>query len=51
MNKILDNFSLAEDKFMPQMDLRQKNKERIRKKKQTRDSRYIYQNDLDKVCF
>ena len=33
MNKILNNFSLAEDKFMPQMDLRQKNKERIRKKK------------------
>ena len=28
-----------------------KNKERIQKFKETRDSRYIYQNKLDKVCF
>ena len=29
----------------------QKNKERIQKFKETEDSRYIYQNKLDKACF
>ena len=28
-----------------------KNKERIQKFKETGDSRYIYRNELDKVCF
>ena len=54
MNKIVNNFLLAGDKFMPQMHLRQpgfiysscgpftKNKERIQKIKETRDSRYVY---------
>ena len=28
-----------------------KNKERIQKFKETGDLRYIYQNELDKVCF
>ena len=28
-----------------------KNKERIQKFKETRGSRYIYQNELDKACF
>ena len=28
-----------------------KNKERIKKNKQTGDPRYIYQNELDKACF
>ena len=28
-----------------------KNKERIQEFKETRDSRYIYQNELDKACF
>ena len=28
-----------------------KNKERIEKFKETRDLRYIYQNELDKACF
>ena len=28
-----------------------KKKERIQKIKETRDSRYIYQNELDKACF
>ena len=63
MNEIVNKFLLAGDKFMPEMHLRQpgftysacgsftKNKERIRKFKETRDSRYIYQNKLDKVCF
>ena len=48
---------------MPEMYLRQpgftystcgqftKNKERIKKIKETGDSRYIYQNELDKACF
>ena len=48
---------------MPEMHLRwpgftynacgsfKKNKERIQKFKETQDSRYIYQNELDKACF
>ena len=28
-----------------------KNKDRIQKFKETKDSRYIYQNEPDKVCF
>ena len=58
MNAITNKFLLVEDKFMPEMHLRQpgftysacgsftSNKERIKK-----DSRYIYQNELDKACF
>ena len=54
---------LAGDKFMPEMHLMQpgftysvcgpftKNKEKIQKFKETGDSRYIYQNELEKVCF
>ena len=33
------------------MDHLQKHKERIHKFKETRHSRYIYQNELDKACF
>ena len=63
MNKIINKFLLAEDKFMPEMHLRQpgftysacgtftKNKERIQKFTETKDSRYIYQNELNKACF
>ena len=63
MNEIVNKFSLAGDKFMPEMHLRQpgftctacgpftKNKEQIQKFKETGDLRYIYQNELDKVCF
>ena len=59
INKLL----LAGDKFNPEMLLRQpgftysacglftKNKERIKTFKETGDSRYIYQNELDKACF
>ena len=48
---------------MPEMHLRQpgftygawgpftKNEERIQKFKETGDSKYIYQNELDKACF
>ena len=51
------------DKFMPEMHLRQpaftcstcgpftKNKERIQKFKETRDTNAIYKNEFDKACF
>ena len=54
---------LAEDKFMPEMLLKQpgfiysacglftKNKGRIQKFKETGDTRYICKNELDKACF
>ena len=63
MNQRVDTFLLAGDKFIHEMCLRQpgvtcsacgsltKDKERIQKFKETRDSRYIYQNELDKACF
>ena len=63
MNNIINKFLLAGDKFMPEMHLRQpqfvysaygpftRHKERIKKFKQTGDTRYIYRNDLDKASF
>ena len=63
MNNIINTFLLAGDKFMPEMHLRQprfvysacgpftRHKERIKKFKQTGDTRYIYRNELDKACF
>ena len=63
MNEIVNTFLLAGDKFMPKMHLKQpgftysacgrftKNKERIKKFKETGDKSYIYKNELDKVCF
>ena len=63
MNEIVNKFLLAGDKFMPEIHLRQpaftysacgpftKSKERILKFKETGDSRYIHQNELDKSCF
>ena len=63
MNNIINKFLLAGDKFMPEMHLRQpqfvysacgrftRHKERIKKIKQTGDTRYIYRNELDKACF
>ena len=63
MNEIVNKFSLARNKFMPEMHLRQpivaysacgpftKNKERTHKFKATGDSRYIYQKKLNKTCF
>ena len=63
MNGMINKFLLAGRNFMPEMDLRQpkfmysacgpftKNKERIQKFKETGDSKYIYQNELDKACF
>ena len=63
MNNIINKFLLAGDKFIPEMHLRQpqfvcsacgpftRHKERIKKFKQTGDTRYIYRNELDKACF
>ena len=63
MNEAVNKVLSAGNKFMPEMHLRQpgftystcgqftKNKERIQKFKETCDSRYIYQNKLDKACF
>ena len=63
MNDTVNKFLLAGDKFLSEMHLRQpgftfpafdpftKNKERIQKFMQTRDTNYIYRNDLDKDCF
>ena len=63
MNNIINKFLLADDKFMSEMHLRQprfvysacgpftRHKERIKKFKQTGDTRYIYRNELDKACF
>ena len=63
MNEIVNKFLLADDKFMPEMHLRQpgfvysacgsftKNKERIQKFKEIGDTSYIYKNELDKACF
>ena len=63
MNNIINKFLLVGDKFMPEMHLRQpqfvysacgpstRHKERIKKFKQTSDTRYIYRNELDKACF
>ena len=63
MNNVINKFLFAGDKFMPEMHLRQpqftysacgpftKHKERIQKFKETGDTKYIYKNELDKVCF
>ena len=63
MNNIINKFLLAGDKFMPEMHIRQpqfiysafgpftRPKERIKKFKQTGDTRYIHRNELDKACF
>ena len=62
INNVINKFLLAGDKFMPEKHLRQpqfiysacgpftKHKERLKKFKQTGDTRYIYRNDLDKAC-
>ena len=67
MNETITKFILAGDKFMPEMHLRQpgfkysvcrpftkkkeKKKKRIQIFKETGDSQYIYQNELDKNSF
>ena len=63
MNEIVNKFLLAGDKFTSEMHLEQpgftysasgpftKNKERIEKFIQTRNTNFIYRNELDKACF
>ena len=63
MNEILNSYLTTGVKLMPEMHLRRpgftysagrifmKNKERIQKIKETGDSQYIYQNELDRACF
>ena len=63
MNGIVNKFLLAGDKVMTEMHLKQpgftysasgpftKNKEKIKKFKETGDANYIYINELDKACF
>ena len=63
MNEIVNKFLLVEDKFMPEMHLKQpgftysacgpftKNKERIEKFMQTGNTNFIYKNELHKACF
>ena len=64
MNEIVNKFSLAGDKFMPEMHLKPpgftysargsftKNKKKgTQKFKETGDANYIYKNKLDKACF
>ena len=63
MNNIINKFLLADDKFMPEMHLRQpqfvysacdpftRHKEKIKEFKRTGDTRLLYRNELDKACF
>ena len=63
MNKIVNKLLLERNKFIPEIHLRQtgfmysvcgpftKNKEWIQKFKETGNSQYVYQNELDKVYF
>ena len=63
MNEIVNKFSFADDKFIPEMHLKQpgftcstcgpftKSKERIQKSQEIGDTSYIYKNQLDKACY
>ena len=63
MNQIVNKFVLVGDKFMPEMHLKQpgftysvcglftRSKERIEKFMQTKNTDFIYRNELDKTCF
>ena len=63
LNKIVNKFLVANDKFMTEMPLKQpeftysvcgsftKNKERIEKFMKTENTDFIYRNELDKICF
>ena len=63
MNEIVNKCLLAGDKFMPEMHLKQhgftysacgsftKNKERIKKFKETGDTSYIYKMNLIRLVF
>ena len=63
MNETVNKFLLAGDRFMPEIHLKQpaftyspcgpltKNKERIKKFKETGDTDHIYKNKLYRACF
>ena len=63
MNEIVSKFLLADDKFLSEMHLKQpgftysacgsftKNKERIKKFKETGNTNCIYKIEPDKACF
>ena len=63
MNEIVNNFLSVGHKFIPEMHLQQpgftysafgpftKDKEKIKKFKESRDTKYIYRNELVKACF
>ena len=63
MNKIINKFLLAGNKLMPEMHLKQpkftysadgpftKHKKRIKKLMKTRNTDFIYKNELDKASF
>ena len=63
MNNTINKFLLADDKFIPEVPLRQpqffysacgpftRHKERIKEFKRTGDTRLLYRNELDKACF
>ena len=62
MNEIVNKVLLVGEKFMPEMHLKQsgftysacgsftKNKERIKKLRQTGNTDDLYKNELDKAC-
>ena len=54
MNEMVNKFLLAGDKFIPEihlsLDLHIVLVDHFQKFKETGDSRYIYQNELDKAC-
>ena len=63
ISNVINKFLLVEDKFMPEIHLRQpqftcsacgpftKREQRIQKFKETGNTNYIYMNKLDKACF
>ena len=63
LNEIVNKLLLASDRFVPEMHLKQpgftysacgpftQSKERIKKIKETGDTKYIYRNQIDKACF
>ena len=63
MDEIVNTFLLVSDKLMPGIHLKQpgftystcgpytKNKERIKRFKETGDASYIYKNEFDKAFF
>ena len=63
LNEIVNKLLLASDRFVPEMHLKQpgftysacgpftQSKERIKKIKETGDTKYIYRNEIDKACF